>query len=568
MNEQPKPAAADGAPDSATTTTVGALVAAFLETCGVETAFGVISIHNMPILDAIAQRGRIRFVPARGEAGALNMADACARVTGRLGVGVTSTGVAAGNAAGSLVEALTAGTPLLHLTGQIETGFLDQGRGYIHEAPDQPGMLRAISKKFFRVSRPEEALDVLREAVRIAFAPPAGPVSVEIPIDVQAAAIALPKTIAMPAVAAAVPGPAALDTLADMVRNAKRPLFWLGGGAHGAAAEARTLADMGIGIVTSVNGRGAVPETHPLSLGAFNASAPVAAFYQSVDLMVTVGSRLRGNETLKNTLALPRPMARIDADPAKDGLSYDNALFVQGDAALALRGLIARLGNGPAIDPGFAGDLAAARAAAVEDLRDGFGPYARIIDDLRAAMPEDAPWVRDITVSNSTWGNRYVDLSGPRQGVHPLGGGIGQGLAMAIGAALGNDGRKTVALVGDGGLALGLGELATAVQEKADIALVLMNDQGYGVIRNIQDAQYDGRRIYADLVTPDFGALAASIGLAHERVDKSEGFADAFARALAVDGPAIVEIDMNAVGPYAKRFAGPPVADPPGPGKM
>jgi acetolactate synthase-1/2/3 large subunit len=351
----------------------------------------------------------------------------------------------------------------------------------------------------------------------------------------------------------------ALDRLAEMVRDAKRPLFWFGGGARGAAAEARQLADMGIGIVTSVNGRGVVPEDHPMTLGAFNAVPVVAKFYESADLMVAVGTRLRGNETLKNTLVLPQPLARIDADPAKDGLSYENALFLKGDAALALQGLIVRLGNGPAIDPAFEGDLAAARAAAIEDLRDGFGPYARIIDDLRAAMPEGAAWVRDITVSNSTWGNRYVDLDEPRQGVHALGGGIGQGLAMAIGAALGNAGRKTVALVGDGGLALGLGELATAVQEKADIALIVMNDLGYGVIRNIQDAQYGGRRIYADLVTPDFAALAGAIGLAHERVAEPADFGPAFARALAVDGPAMVEVDMTAIGPYAKRFAGPPV---------
>jgi acetolactate synthase-1/2/3 large subunit len=555
MNEQPK-LAAEGA---ATTATVGALVAAYLEACGVSAAFGVISIHNMPILDAIAARGRVRFVPARGEAGALNMADAFARVTGGLGVGVTSTGVAAGNAAGSLVEALTAGTPVLHLTGQIETGFLDQGRGYIHEAPDQPGMLKSISKRFFRISRPEDTLAVLEEAVRTALTPPTGPVSVEIPIDVQGAEITLPGTITPPVIDPPVPDSAALDRLAALVRDAKRPLFWFGGGARAATTEARQLAEMGIGIVTSVNGRGIVPEGHPMSLGAFNAVPAVADFYKTADLMVAVGTRLRGNETLKNTLGLPQPLARIDADPAKDGLSYTNDLFIEGDAKLALLGLIERLGNGPAIDPSFAGDLAAAKAAAVQDLRDGFGPYARIIDDLRAAMPEGAAWVRDITVSNSTWGNRYVDLADPRQGVHPLGGGIGQGLAMAIGAALGNDGRKTVALVGDGGLALGLGELATAVQEKADIALILMNDLGYGVIRNIQDAQYGGRRIYADLVTPDFASLTGSIGMAHERVSDPAGFAAAFARALAVDGPAIVEIDMTAVGPYAKRFAGPPV---------
>jgi len=117
--------------------TVGELVATFLERCGVQAAFGVISIHNMPILDALGERGNIRFVMARGEAGATNMADAYARTTGQLGVCLTSTGTAAGNAAGAMVEALTAGTPMLHLTGQIETPYLDQGWAYIHEAPDQ-----------------------------------------------------------------------------------------------------------------------------------------------------------------------------------------------------------------------------------------------------------------------------------------------------------------------------------------------------------------------------------------------------------------------------------------------
>ena len=121
--------------DMSDTTTVGELIAAFLEQCGVRTAFGVISIHNMPILDAIGRRGNIRYVGARGEAGALNMADGLARVSGGLGVAFTQTGTAAGNAAGAMVEALTAGTALLHVTGQIETEYLDQDLAYIHEAP-------------------------------------------------------------------------------------------------------------------------------------------------------------------------------------------------------------------------------------------------------------------------------------------------------------------------------------------------------------------------------------------------------------------------------------------------
>src|SRR5690606_9124010 len=142
----------------------------------VKTAFGVISIHNMPILDAMGERGKMRFVMARGEAGATSMADAYARTTGELGVCLTSTGTAAGNAGGGMVEALTAGTPLLHITGQIETPYLDLGYSYIHEAPDQLNMLKAISKKAFRVRDAESALATLKQAVQTALTAPTGPV--------------------------------------------------------------------------------------------------------------------------------------------------------------------------------------------------------------------------------------------------------------------------------------------------------------------------------------------------------------------------------------------------------
>src|SRR5215471_2377812 len=167
--------------DPIQTITVGAAIARLLEEAGVKAAFGVISIHNMPILDGMHERGKIRFVMARIGVGHVGSAG--------LGVTITSTGTAAGNAAGAMVEALTAGTPLLHLTGQIETPYLDQSLSYIHEAPEQLTMLGAVSKSAYRVRSPETALATVREAVRVALTPPTGPVSVEIPIDIQGALI-------------------------------------------------------------------------------------------------------------------------------------------------------------------------------------------------------------------------------------------------------------------------------------------------------------------------------------------------------------------------------------------
>ena len=537
----------------------GELVAAFLEAAGVDTAFGVISIHNMPMLDAIGQRNRIRFVPARGEAGAVNMADANARVSGGLGVAFTSTGTGAGNACGALVEAQTAGTPVLHLTGQIETKYLDQERGYIHEARDQLTMLRGASKGAFRVKSVSDLTGTLREAVRVAQSPPAGPVSVEIPVDIQESSLDRPASLAPVAPSRPEPDGAALDLLADELAESRRPMLWLGGGARGAAAEARMLAGLGFGAVTSIHGRGAIPEGDRMSLGAYNFQPPVEAFYGTCDAMLVVGSRLRSNETLQYKLALPRPLYRIDADPRADGRSFANEIFVCGDAAKAMAGLADRLRGRMSVDPSLAVDIEKARKDAEAALRGTLGPYERLMDDLQDAVPHDVVWVRDITLSNSTWGNRSPRLSGTRNGVHAVGGGIGQALPMAIGAALAAEGRKTVALAGDGGLALSLGEISTMVQERADVALIVMNDGGYGVIRNIQDRKFAGRRLYADIALPDLATLAGGLGLPFRRVADTAGMRSAIDWAISADGPAMVEIDMNAVGPFAVPFAGPPV---------
>ena len=539
-------------------TTTGDVVAAVLESSGVSAAFGVISVHNMAILDAIGRRGRIRFVPARGEAGAVNMADGHARVRDGLGVAVTSTGTGCGNAAGALVEARSAETPLLHLTGQIDTPHLGRGHGFIHETPEQLEMLAAVSKAAYRVSDPGECAAVLREAAANALTPPRGPVSVEIPADVQAAAAVVPDDVSPLPLHPAPPDEAALERLAARLAAARRPLLWLGGGARHAGAGARRLADIGVGIVTSVRGRGVVPEDHPLTLGAFNQSPDVESFYGTSDFMVVVGSRLRSNDTRTYRLALPSPLEQVDVDPAARGrLAYPADGFVGGDAAAVLDGLADRLDGVFRPDPAFADDLRQARADAEARLRSAIAPYDGLADALAAAMGRDALWVRDITVANSTWGNRLLRVHGPRNALHPAGGGIGQGLAMAVGAAVAAPGRKVVCLTGDGGLALNMGELMTAAEVGADLALVVMNDRGYGVIRNIQDAEYGGRRRFVDLATPDFAALSAACGLDYRRIASPAAFAPGIGEALARPGPRVIEIDMTAIGPPHVPFGGP-----------
>jgi len=545
------------------TVTAGAVVAAFLEQCGVKAAFGVISIHNMPILDAFAQRGAIRFISARGEAGAGNMADAYARSTASLGVCITSTGPAAGNIAGSMVEALTAGAPVLHITGQIETPYIDRGMSYIHEAPDQLTMLKAISKAAFRVRSVENLLGTLKRAVQVALTAPTGPVSVEIPIDIQSALVAMPADLSPLPIEAAVPSKAGLDALAADLAKARRPLLWVGGGARHARAAIQRLQKLGFGVVTTTQGRGTVPEDDAGSLGAYNIQKPVEALYQTCDAMLVVGSRLRGNETLKYELKLPRPLYRIDADAAAEGRCYASEAFVCGDAALALEGLADRLEAAKyKADPQLLVDLRAAHEQAVATLRDGLGPYAELVRQIQSVAGRNFNWVRDVTVSNSTWGNRELRIFEPSAGVHATGGGIGQGMPMAIGAAIGaavtGSGRKTFCLAGDGGFILNLGELACMVQEKAPMVIVLMNDKSYGVIKNIQDVQYGGRRCYAELHTPEYDLLCKSIALPHARVQSLDDLPARLDQALSTDGPFLLEIDMLSIGGFKSTFAGPP----------
>jgi acetolactate synthase I/II/III large subunit len=567
---------------------VGEIVAHFLQVQGVRLAFGVISIHNMPMLDAIHRSGVIRFVPARGEAGACNMADAAARVSGKLGVVITSTGTGAGNAAGALVEAMTAGTPLLHLTGQIDSPWLDKNWGFIHEHPDQLGMLRAVGKAAFRIRHAQEAWEVLTQAAALAQTPPCGPVSVEIPIDVQQQLLEKnagneplvgmkSAQAAIQLVAIKAPIATEIAQLATRLRQAQRPLLWLGGGARDAAPQVARLVQMGFGVVTSVQGRGVLPEDHPASLGAFNLQRASAALYQRCDAMLIVGSRLRSNETLKYKLPLPARRFRIDAHAAVKDQAYACEMFIQADASAALQALADQLENYQA-QASWQTEVAQARALAEQQVDAALGSYVHLKNALNSAIKQQlggqVQWVRDITLSNTMWGNRSLVLRTPRAGVHALGGGIGQGLQMGIGAALAASiyqenrpvagiksatiATKTIALCGDGGFMLNLGELACAAQERANLLVLLMNDGGYGVIKNIQDADYGQRRCYVDLHTPAFETLCTSMQVCYFKSDGPANIEAQLALALAQQGPCVLEIDMHAWGPFEEKFAGPP----------
>lgn len=543
--------------------TVGDLVAEFLQQAGVDTVFGVVSVHNIPMMDGLGRRNAIRVVGARGEMGAGHMADAYARARNGLGCFITSTGPGAANAPGALVEARFASSPVLHLTGQTATGNMDKEQGAVHDVMDQLGMLKSTSKAAYRIRAPEMALGVLLQAATEALTPPMGPVSIEIPIDVQRAQIKRPAMLdglSIRARAGDAGDAASLDALADMAATAKRPMIWCGAGAKFAGKAVMRLVDMGFGVVTSVNGRAVIPETHPMTLGAFQATPEVEKFYETVDFMLIAGGRVRAHETRDLGLKLPERRAQIDVDPTACGRTYSVEHFHVGDAEAALNALADRLEGKMSVAGDWASDLASVREETHAAYLKTLGPYANFPKIFRDAMPDDAYWVRDVTMNNTTWGNRLLMLDRPEQNIYPVGAAIGPGFQFGIGAAFGSGGAKVVAITGDGGFYLNMTELWTASQEKPDVTIVVFNDAGYGVIKDIQDVLYGERHFFADPIGPDMKGLAELAGLPYYRVESEAEMGPQLKAAIDFDGPTLLEVDMTKIGKVPRYFQAPAYA--------
>lgn len=539
--------------------TVGDLVAEVLSHQGVDTVFGMISVHNLPMMDGLARKKTIHMVMTRGETGAAHMADGYARASGRLGVVISSTGPGASNTVPGLVEARFACTPLLHVTGQTVTAYLDRNLGPVHDMPDQLGMLKAVCKAAFRVRAPEEALSILRQAIHLATSAPAGPVSVEIPIDIQRMPVPRPyaphdfDVTAAPPVA---PSEVDLDRLARRVLQARRPMLRVGRGALAAGREVQALLDMGFGLITSWGGRGVVSESHPQNLASLNGvGVPmVEDFYRTVDLMLVAGSGTRNAETLDRKIRMPEPQIQIDIEYQADGRTYPTQDFIHGDCRLVLAELVERIRGSMSVDPAYPAEIGRLKQEARAVFEASLGPYASFPTQLRDAMPDDAIFARDITLSNSTWGYRLFPLNAGQGNIYPVSSGLGQGVQLAIGAARGAKGRKTVCLTGDGGFFFNLAELWTAVQESLDIVFIVMNDGGYGVIKHMQAAMFEGRHRFVDLAGPELQGLGELAGMLTWKVQQADAFGDAVGAALAVHGPTLVEVDMAAVGAFPPYY--------------
>ncbi|MFF5400315.1 thiamine pyrophosphate-binding protein [Peribacillus butanolivorans] len=517
----------------------------------VEVVYGIVSIHNMPIYDAMLREGSIRMVTSRGESGAVNMADAYARATGKLGVVLTSTGAGAGNGAGSLTETWNSGTPLLHITGEADSNYIGTDQRYIHEAKDQLKMMEGANKTAYLLKRPKQITPFIRKAIKEALTVPTGPVTISIPTNFQAQIIPQNQlidveTVQNPEVKINIPA-----DVVEKIATAKRPVIWAGNGviASGASEELQALVDqIQPAVVTSESGKGSIPENHPLCIGNFAVTPQMEELLKKSDLLISIGVRFRGSETYSWTLPVPENHINIDLNPNAFNRNFDTLYTLVGDAKAVLHEINSALKN-KEINPdaAFVDEVKSARQAVRDDLRSQIGPYGEVADIMREQLPENTILVTDVTIPGYTWGNKLFDIYEPRNYLYMTGGGIGQGLPMAIGAQIGQPEKPVVLIAGDGGFMVNAGEMITAIQEDTPIIVLLFDDGGYGILRYYQEAAY-GRLTSVDLKNPDFVMMAKSMGFESEKVRSVDEFKEGVANAIASKKPYMVVVDVEAVG--------------------
>ncbi|MBK9343759.1 MAG: thiamine pyrophosphate-binding protein [Dehalococcoidia bacterium] len=539
--------------------TGGEAVYETLRALGVDTVFGIVSVHNIPIYDAIHRGGGITAVAVRHEQGAVHAADGYARVTGKLGVAITSTGPGVTNGVTGLFEAGFASSRVMMIAGQIDSAYYGKGKGFLHEAENQLPLLRTVTGRTESVRRPEEIGEaVFRVAQDINTGRPR-PGAVEIPIDFQyaKAEIDIPHVEAWPRKA---PDRDAIARAVEAIRNAKKVVIWAGGGVltAGAEGELSQLAEaLQAPVFTTGNGRGSLPEDHPLCMGPLTAQPGVGETLADADVVVAVGTRFQAGQTRNWTLPLGGKLIHLDADPGVIGRNYRADVAVVGDARLGLAGLLKGVESARS-DSAFLARAQELRDATRKQIRSEIGPdYESIMDSMRELLPRDGIVVRDATVPAYLWGNRLMPILSPRTSLNPTSAAIGPALPLAIGAAIGS-GKKTAVIQGDGGFMLNIGELATAVQYNVPVVTCVFNDGGYGVLRSIEGRTFEGRQFGVELATPDFAMVAQGMGMRAEHVDSAASFREAFGRGLAHDGPYLLDIDMTKLTPMSGLGTPPP----------
>ncbi|WP_457316434.1 thiamine pyrophosphate-binding protein [Sinomonas sp. RB5] len=541
----------------------GDLVVETLEALGAKTVFGIPGQHALGLFDAMG-RGSLSFVSSRVENNSAFAADGYSRATGEVGVLFLSTGPGALTSLSGLQEAYATGVPMVVIASQIPLeGLGARRKGMLHQLDDQKASAANVTKSQRLIQHASGIPSAIQDAWTDAISSPQGPVWVEIPQNVLLDPVMVPPV--EDALAEAADNPPRVELVREAVnwlRGARRPAIIAGGGTRRGHAEAslRRLAEqLRAPVICTPGGKGAFPWEHPLSLQSWIEDRHMTEVLEDADVLVVVGSSL-GEVTSNYFTFEPRGrIIQIDAEP-RVLESNRPGLGIRADAGQALAALETAL----AAPPAGAAAAAAGRGAgpdwhgkSPEDVvAEALGKVRARLEsqdlakelafmaDVRAAVPDDMQTFWDMTISAywawSCWDARRGQFHSA-QGA----GGLGFGFPAAIGGAVGlaTLGRpaRVLAVSGDGSAMYSIAELATARQHNVPVTWLIVDDGGYGILREYMEDAF-GKATATELARPDFVALAQSFGVPARRVPVG-GVREALEESLAADGPNVVVVE-------------------------
>ncbi|MGW1844669.1 5-guanidino-2-oxopentanoate decarboxylase [Streptomyces sp. NPDC001966] len=515
---------------------------------GVTRAFGIPGTHNLEIYRHLAAY-RIDHLNPRHEQGAGYAADAYARVCGRPGVAITTTGPALLNIAAAVGQAYSDSVPLLVVSPGMPLRHPRQPTGLLHEMRSQTEALRGVAAVSHRVSSAEEIGVAVARAFTLFRTRRPRPVHIEIPLDLLTAVEPAGPVRTAPPSSPATADPDALAAAGGALCSAARPAIVLGGGARAAAAECLRLAEeLGAPVVTTANGKGIVAETHPLSLGVSLHSRAVRHWLAERDVVLAVGTELAESDLWEPLPALGGTLVRADIDPAQMYAGLPAAIPLVGDARHTLRALLAALPGATGAPPGARSEAhraaAALRAERNAETRGEDAPLLPYLAAIRSVLPADTVLTSDSAQCCYYGAIPHLPVAPEGRYLHPTGfGTLGYALPAAIGAKTADPARPVVALSGDGGLQFSVQELATAVQLRLPLPVVVFDNGGYGEIRDEMVSRGD-RPTAVDLPPVDLPALARAYGGHGVRADSPEALAEALRHALDTPGPTLITVPL------------------------
>jgi acetolactate synthase I/II/III large subunit len=524
----------------------GHIVAESLAALGAEAAFGVPGVHALPIWEGLRDgggRGQISVYGTRTELAAGFAADGYARSSGQPAPLLLSTGPGALNSLTALMEAASAHVPVVAVSSQIPSHLIGRGRGYLHELPDQLASFAPIVKDAARAQSVESIPGLLAQAWRIALTPPSGPVYLEIPVDLLSAPAPGGPVTSLEAMVERQCAPLEqVLAAATRLAHAKRPAIWAGGGVlrSGATRELRELAELlQAPVATTYMGKGAIAADHPLAAGAGCDEAALQELLSDADVVLCVGTELGAQTTDQYALRFGGQVIHLDAAPERIGVNY-SALPLVGDAKLTMLALVSELSH----DHAPPDTDAQARVAAVRE-RIGSGLQAQdrslelgLLQTIEQALPPDAITVWDMTIL-AYWAAPHLRLSGGQQFLYPMGSGtLGYAWPAAIGARVAHPERPVLAVMGDGGLQYTIAELGTAAQHGIAAKLLVVDDGGYGILREFQREQF-GQTTSVELPGKNLEAIAGAYGVP-VRTATPEDLGEQLRWAFHQPGPAVV----------------------------